>query len=53
MPQKNVDFVLIMYKDSFISPFELDRATQFWWEFVFILAFGKLWQLLGCGPRLT
>lgn len=29
MPQKNVDFVLIMCKDSFISPFELGRATQF------------------------
>lgn len=52
MPQKNVDFVLIMCKDSFISPFELGRATQFWWELVFILAFGKPWQLLDCGPRL-
>lgn len=52
MPQKNVDFVLIMCKDSFISPFELDRATQFWWELVFILAFGKPWQLLDCGPGL-
>ena len=52
MPQKNVDFVLIMCKDSFISPFELGRATQFWWEFVFILAFGKPGQLLDCGPRL-
>lgn len=30
VPLKNVDFVLIMCKDSFISPFELGRTNSGW-----------------------